>query len=642
MRICSIGTNQNPTVQNINQNKNNITRADFKPKTVSEQLPGFAPISYYGSNISFGESESGVVLRYASKDQLEHLKRLVTKNPKILEAQNRTGNLLHNALCDCSARTPLMIRYLLSNTKIDINALNENGQTPLMVMINSNDYSDTYTEELEANIFNMFLNTGKLHLNIKEKDSGNTLLHLAIRHDHDTIAKKLLCIPELDINIQNNDGSTAFMNLCDKWRKTKLDVFKAFMAREDLDFNITDNDGEDAILIAESRANYAYVDKINEVLESRAKTEGEKRFNKNTLSPVNNIYTTEQISNEAARRIRSNDMEGLRELLDCTPLVDLGNESVVMIAAFASYNNDIMEMLYDYKNNKQAQMLEDYKKERQNFLENTMQKLDYSELKTKGVVMSTEDGFRLLMSKPEFHPNDMIGDSTLFEIAAEIDTDGSITKDILSKYGDVETSNVLEKTTNEKIRDAINVYEDGEKFRVMLGSIKQRLRNPATTRTALDDINAFFVNYGCRIRDEEGNDALLVTYMACDKNIKQIISDLLRQKDSFSLASVNNLGQNALMVGIESVKGKEDNKDAMNTVITNLNYLLDQGLNVNATDNQGKTIFHYICETKSPELLNWVLDSGVNVFLTDKQGHRGCKYIQTAEMNAIYNKFIND
>ena len=140
------------------------------------------------------------------------------------------------------------------------------------------------------------------------------------------------------------------------------------------------------------------------------------------------------------------------------------------------------------------------------------------------------------------------------------------------------------------------------------------------------------------ISDNNGNNAILVASAASDKNIESVILDLL--KLGLSVKAKNDCGQNALMIAVESAKGKEKDKKAINNVISNLEYLLSKGMNINAADNEKRTLFHYICETKSPELLKWALNKEINVFIADNNGKRGAAYLQTAGMKEIYNKFI--
>ena len=646
MQICAISAGVQGSVLNINLDKKNIINKDVRKNIIPKLNNNQLPIQYYNTNISFGASAADCkkAIDYVGKSQLEHLKRLVQKDKTVLSAKSDHGTtLLGIALSKYSERTPLMVNYLLGFPETDINAINNEKCTPLRLFINYNNASfhNVRTNKDDEIIFDILYSTGKLDIS-DEDGYENTLLYDAIAYGRHAFAVKLLSCPELNVNKQSSDGRTAFMKLCSieetDGKSDGINMFKKFLARPDLRFDIENNKGEDAILLAESSGNYRFVDMINKELEKRAKANNQMIFNKDTLLPENNIYTVEQISREAAARIRNNDIQGLEELMEWTPLLNLDRSSDIMAAAFASRYSEIIEMLLNYKRNIQPAKLEEYQKARKNFMDNTLQKLDYAELKKNGIVLSTEDGFRFLMSKPEFNPNDKVDKQTLFEMAADIDADGSITGEILSKYKDVYTENVMKYTNNENIKKAIEQYTENGNYQIWLDDIKQRLSNPTTVDAALSDLNRIFVKDNQRgIRDKDGNNPLLLACKAYNKNITQVIEGM---KSAFDIQSRNNKGQNALMVAVDAINGKENDEEAVARTIENLEYLLSQGIDINATDYDGKTLFHHICRTQSSALLEWVLDKGVNVFCVDNDKKRGAKYLSQQSMIDMYNQFL--
>lgn len=644
MQIRAINSNLKNIIPIKAEHKNKAVKADFQNETIPNYKNISVPAIYYSSNISFGATINEQAFEYVRRSQFEHLKRLVNEHPSVLKAKAGYGyTLLHELLTRYNDRTPKMLEYLISFPETDINAKNSDNNPPLYSMIAGSDkHSDKINEA-----FDILYSTGKLDLNIK-CNSDTTLLLKAIEEGKYKFAKKLLTIPEIDINTPDCKGWTPFMRLCrnsyqydNNSEGSSLELVKDFLARKDLKLDLKNKDGNDAILLAEDYPHFEIVDMINEFIENNAKEEGEKNFNKETLSPINNIYSVKEISNETARRIRSNDIEGLKNMLECTPLINLDDDGEVMKSAFGAHNTELMEILIDYKNNKQPKMIEQYTKERQEFINSAMQNFSYNELKEKGAIIMTEDGFKMLMSKPEFNPNDIIRQKTLFEISVDLDTNGNIAKEILSKYEDVETSNVLKLTSDESLKNAIKRYEEGDKYKIKLGNLKQRLSDSATSDAALKDLQIFIKEQPSEIpdiSDNNGNNAILVASAASDKNIESVILDLL--KLGLSVKAKNDCGQNALMIAVESAKGKEKDKKAINNVISNLEYLLSKGMSINAADNEKRTLFHYICETKSPELLKWALNKEINVFIADNNGKRGAAYLQTAGMKEIYNKFI--
>ena len=117
--------------------------------------------------------------------------------------------------------------YLIDELKVDMNVTDENGRTPLMNVI------VTENENIEKLKF-LLSTSDKLDVNVRDKQYGATGLHLAANLGKVEMVRLLLTAYDIDINIRNNDGYTPFMEAV---RKNHVNVMKCLMneSREDID-----------------------------------------------------------------------------------------------------------------------------------------------------------------------------------------------------------------------------------------------------------------------------------------------------------------------------------------------------------------------------------------------------------------------
>ena len=627
MKVLSINRNLQNNYQNINVRENNVAKADFqnKPATTAVMFQQDVPTGYYMTNLSFraGTKLQNEAAKFAKEGKVAHLMDLVSKDSTVLSFVDKDGQtLLHKALSgEITQRTIPVLNYLCKSPYIDINAQDNNGNTPLIEMFSDRTFSrrsdkDEYFNNI-GNVLSFFM---------KFKPDVNT-----INKTGDTALTTLLGICLYVDGYGGYSSSEDVLMYC----------IKELLNRKDLDINHYNNKGENALMIAENGAHYKVLDYLIEILEKHEKENRKITFSKENLTPENNIYSEDMITNEAANLIMEGNIEGLQELLATTPLVNFEEDSPAMRAVLNSRDMQIMEMVVNYKN-KQQKMLAEYNEKRQIFFDVTLKTLTYEQLKKSNPVLSTNDGFRVLMNNENFNPNDKVNEKSLFEIACQLDSKGDLANEILSKYDDVDTEK-LKNTDNEQIKNLIKKYEDIGKFRIKFDNINKGLDNPETVDSAkakfmelLESISSAKLQ---KLKDNDGNNALLIAAKIYDEDSIKIFDKLF--EIGFDPAYVNNNGQNGLMVIAENIKGKENNSASVKAAIANLNYLFGKGININTTDVNKRTLLHYVCQTESPELLDWVLNNDANIFLLDSEGKRGCKYIKTDEMNKMYNDFIN-
>ena len=327
-------------------------------------------------------------------------------------------------------------------------------------------------------------------------------------------------------------------------------------------------------------------------------------------------------------------------MLEVTPLLDLsGDDNKILTEVCGIRKPDFARKVFEYER-MQPQMQADYDSRRKEFLENTMKTLAYEELHVNNIALNTIDGFKVLMDSPEFNPNDMVEDSSLFERACKLDPEGNLAKEILSKHGNVNTTNAV-KTQNQVIKDLIENYEKGGKYKFVLNSIENNAFYDDERRSiAANQLKELLDSpeFTPEIADEVGNSVLHIAAALPDDMGRTLIQMALDK--GVDINAGNCTGQRPLMSAIKKLVTTDDNAGKMN-LMSNIKFLLDKGADVNAQDNNGQTAFHFACMSTVAALLTLLLTKKPNVFLEDKMGKRACVYLKTNEMKEIYKEYIN-
>ena len=120
------------------------------------------------------------------------------KTKTVIGCKNKGETVLHIA---CNQRLMDIIKLLCDSNKINVNALNSNGETVLNTA-----YNDTDMVKLLLNF---------KYINVNRKDSnGNIPLYSACVTGNKEVVKLLLAHPKIKINELNNNGVTALCYLC--------------------------------------------------------------------------------------------------------------------------------------------------------------------------------------------------------------------------------------------------------------------------------------------------------------------------------------------------------------------------------------------------------------------------------------------
>ena len=572
-----------------------------------------------------------------------------------------------------------IVEELLRNPYIDVNAQNFVGNTPLMVAVTNNDkemvekileHPDVDVNkrdkinDIALDIAKRFGYTDIENMirsykrgvdrrkpvsrvnqaeNINAQDKyGNTPLHLAVSAHDVKKVEELLQNPDIDVNAQRKDGHTALMSAV---LNNYADIVAKILEHPDVDKHIKSNDGASAM-------DYACVNSNSDILtmlrnykpgtDKRKITQSASTLTPldiDKLSPEENIWSEEEIGKEFLSFVKGKYLDIASKMLDKTPLINLeGKDNEVMSAVCSTGDAEFIKKVFEYQKN-QPEMLEKYNAQRKEFLENTIKTLSYDELKENLIALNTEDGFKILMSNPKFNPNDISGEKSLFEHACSLDSKGSIAKQILSKYDDVYTPKAR-KTQGKEIKGMIWEYEISGKYKIKFDNIKRNIANPETRDIAIVQLKDFINSeeFTPDMTDSFGNSALHIVASLPDDSARGLIQKLLTKGVDINTGNITN--QTALTSAIKAMIISKNDEDKVK-LLSNIKFLLDKGINVNAKDNNGQTALHLACMTTSPALLNLILSKEPNITAKDNTGHKANFYLKTPQMKEIYSNYVN-
>ena len=666
-----------PITNSIGKVENKKTKEYFQNKQVTEstgsiaKLPAFADakslvnISFKGSSDLLSAAKSG------------NLERVIYELANGADINYRTRDYDYNSPLRqaCYYEHVDIVNELLSHKEIDVNIRDYYQRTPLIVICKLG---------IESYILEALLNYPNIDVNAQDYE-GKTSLYYAARVNHPKTVQALLKHPNIDVNLASNDNTTPLMSACSQGHK---EVVELLLQCPDVDVNAADNDGDTPIMEA-IRCGWAEVAKMlmdhpnidltirnkdgkSAVDRARANYNTEQPFLKeltakaigqlrnpelignvnlsavsiklppvdmDKLTPEENIWPVKTLTDEFIKMVASEKYDSAMKMLENCPIIDLDADNrKALTKVLRTCNPDFAEKVFDYKFHKQKQLAEEYITKREKFLNETIKTLDYENLKENHLALNTLDGLKILMSKPEFNPNDSIEGKTLFERVCIFDTEGELVKSILSKYDDVFVNN-SKKTKNEVIKSLIENYEKEGKFKVKLENIKSKLSSAQTREAAVESLNDFVSSDGFKpeMTDSVGNDVLHIIAGVASDGSREIIQKVLDkggQVDSLNIGK-----QTPIMSAIKGlmIAKTEDEKSG---VLSNIKFLLDKGADVDAKDLNDQTVFHYVCRTLSVALLVMFLAKSPNVFIKDKYGNRAAKYLQSKEMQDVYQKYI--
>ena len=324
-------------------------------------------------------------------------------------------------------------------------------------------------------------------------------------------------------------------------------------------------------------------------------------------------------------------------MLNRTPFINLSDKDTVGKKISDTQNSELINAVFDYTLSRQKRILEDYNKRREAYLQK-LSNMEYVYACQNDVARKTIDGFNILMNKEEFKPNSVIGEGTLFEQACKLDKNGGLAKEILSKYDDVLIT-MAARTKSEKIREVIDEYESGGRYKLRMDNIKRKLINPATREIAIIQLKDFINSseFKPEMTDTMGNSALHIVSTIADNSSRGLIEKLIRKGVDINAKNITE--QIPIMSAIRALMATTD-KDAKELLLSNIKFLIDKGANIEEQDKNGQTVFHYVCATTSVALLAMILKKKPNVFIEDLKGNRPHTYLKSPEMKKMYFEYV--
>ena len=586
-----------------------------------------------GTDINYRDDNQDTPLTYSvEKGWLSFVEELL-KHPKLdINAQNSEGR---SALFIAAWEDhPEITEKLLEHPDIDVNLTSERGNTPLTTA--------AYNGHVKP--IEVLLQHPDIDVNQKDGD-GDTPLTNAARQGYHPIVKLLLEHPDTDVNVQGQNGRTALNSAI---REARIEVVKEILKHPDVDLSIKDDSGRTVMdLCNDSSYNRReYKELIENYEKGVDKRENVLTVAKNIpvdtdkLSPDKNIWTEDKISDKFFYLVGSKKLEEASKMLEATPLIDLeADDKKILRAVCSTGDPDFVRKVFNYQDN-QADMRADYESKRKDFLENKIKTLSYEELKENPVALYTEDGFRVLMTKEEFNPNDTVDKMSLFEMACGMDEDGDLVQDILGKYDNVETKRA-KRCAHKDLREIIDTYETNGKYQLKFEQIKRNIATPEKREKAVTQLRDFINSeeFTPDMTDTLGNSALHIVATMPDDSARGLIQKLI-DKD-IDINSQNVTKQTALVSAIKSMRIAQNDEDKTK-LLSNIKFLLDKGIDVDIPDSNGQTAFHHACSTTSPALLNMILSKEPNIFKKDNLGHKGNFYLSTPQMKEVYSKYVNN
>lgn len=618
-------------------------------------------------NINDTNEDGDTPLICASRNNdTEYIKELLKRNDIDVNIKNKYGNtaLMEACLRDKNEAA----KMLLERMDVDINTKGDMDFTPLFTaiergnkeladaLLNRNDMDinvHSYDGNTPLMVYSRYIDYKKLlshpnvDINITNKAKETPLIH-ACANGGCKRALSLLECPDIKVNKQDTRGRTALIWACIAECYSGMEpVIEKLIDHPDINLIVEDKDGMKALDYADARHNnlklpanlYKKLKEKTEAQLADPKINGFKQISVNIekLDAENSIWSGEEITSKFINLVKQKKFDSAGLMLERTPMIDLSKESGVIKTVGASENEELMEKLFDYKFHKQANMKASYDEKRKNFIKK-LEKLPYNELKQKYIALNSEDGFAILVNHPEFNPNDKIDEVTLFEIACSFGTKYPFAKDMLAKYPNIDTSN-KENIGNITIKDWIDEYETTGKYKLWFKEVENALFDNTKQTIASEYLKNFLEikDFKPYLTDELGNTILHLAAILPDDSALGLIQKALDK--GINLNAKNVMGQTPLMAAVKSLI-KITDEYSRTSILSNINFLLNKGANIDTQDNNGQTAFHFACLTTSAALLALLLRKNPNVLLIDKNGNRAFKYLKTQEMKDIYQKYI--
>ena len=154
-------------------------------------------------------------------------------------------------------------------------------------------------------IINELLQHPNIDPNIQDED-GDTPLYTAVRRERIELVKKLLKLPNINPNIQNNDDNSPLIRAI---YDNNLEIFKALLQHPNIDIDIQDKYGDTALVIATGRDKQEFVKELlkYEALNKKNKLEKQSVQQKHdeTFTEIQDILTSSKVKTSQGAYLNS-------------------------------------------------------------------------------------------------------------------------------------------------------------------------------------------------------------------------------------------------------------------------------------------------------------------------------------------------
>ena len=195
-------------------------------------------LATHGTNVNLADNRGNTALHYAAN--WRHLDRYCPRNDPDTVSKIVRLNI---------------VKALIEAPKIDVNAINEGGETALHYA----------AEGGHLDIVEALLATGKINIDAVDHEYGKTALAIASMFGNLDIVKALIATGKADVNSIMNNGTPIFVNTAGRiyYGRNNLEILKALIATGNIDVNTTDIWGNTALHLS---ANSGFLDEVEFLL----------------------------------------------------------------------------------------------------------------------------------------------------------------------------------------------------------------------------------------------------------------------------------------------------------------------------------------------------------------------------------------
>ena len=186
------------------------------------------------SDLSIVDKNQLTVLHHAAKKNDERTIKILLSAKVDINAQNKRG--MTPLMIACTEGCDAVVKVLLGCPSLDVNIADNSEDTALLNACSKGNVA----------IVSMLLDHKDIKVN-KANSNKDTALMIASNESHPEVVKLLLSRDDIDVNAQNADKYTALMCGCDKGN---VEIVRSLLNHEDIDINLEDSNQETALIWA--------------------------------------------------------------------------------------------------------------------------------------------------------------------------------------------------------------------------------------------------------------------------------------------------------------------------------------------------------------------------------------------------------